>query len=862
MSNTVYYLQVNITCLVVLGMIFVSILRENYHSLRSKLYRWLIAMTMVFCASDLVAGAFRGQLFPGARQILWGSNIIYLVSTIFLAFLWVYYSMVVLFGKVKKRVLIVMGGVSLFAALLNFFTPLTGWIFTLDQNNLYHRGDLIWLNWVLVYPFQILPIFTVPFSKKEKQEKMAILLYPVAPLVTTVIQTAFYGVSVAQTGATCSALLMYIMLQSREISEHVRKQQELHEEKEIARQASEAKGRFLANMSHEIRTPINAVLGMDTMILRESKEPTIKQYAMNIQNAGQTLLSLVNDVLDISKIESGKMELVPVQYELSSLINDVFNIIKIKAEASDLTLVLDISPNLPRGLIGDDVRIRQILMNLMSNAVKYTDNGSVTLTVKEISREEAKVRIHFSIKDTGIGIKEEDIHKLFSEYQRLDLEKNRNVEGTGLGMSITYQLLSLMDSKLQVSSVYGEGSDFYFDLEQDVYDSDEIGDIQAGVAAAAENYSYSVPFIAPDAKILLVDDNQMNRDVFCGLIKDMQLQIDQAGGGIEALDKILTTQYDIVFLDHMMPDMDGIEVLKHVKTAEYQPNADTVFIALTANAIAGAREIYLKAGFEDYLSKPIIPAGLEQVLRRYLPSEKMVKSNEQAENADKMQKTVQAGSVGLPDLPIVEGVDWSFGFLHYGDEEALKKAVNSFYDMISVEANELQAMYEKVCDMNEADSENAMSQYRIKVHSMKTSANLIGAFLLSGCAAMLEFAARDGKRQQLLEMTPYFLSGWRSYKEKLAPICKVGAEDSEIIEMDAKEAAQIIKNIEELTCAVQNFDVHKADDLLDGLKKYAGVEGMEELMDSLIGYVANLDGDQVEVVGKQMIELLEERYKS
>lgn len=413
------------------------------------------------------------------------------------------------------------------------------------------------------------------------------------------------------------------------IEEEVRRQSKMRQETEEAKSANEAKGRFLANMSHEIRTPINAVLGLDTMILRESTEPAIKEYAANIQNAGNTLLSLINDILDFSKIESGKMDIVPVEYDLSSLINDVMNMISIKAKAKNLDFKVVVDEKLPARLYGDDIRIRQVLLNIMNNAVKYTNNGGITFTVSGVTTDDY-IDIHFSVKDTGIGIKEEDMGKLFADFERIEESRNRSIEGTGLGMSITVQLLKLMDSKLQVESVYGEGSEFYFDLKQIIKNSEPIGNFSNRIMMGAKEYEYNAPYTAPDAKILVVDDTEINRVVLAGLLKETLIVIDEAGSGAEGLNKILNNDYDIIFLDHMMPDMDGPDVVKEFKKlvgeGKVKTNLNTPIIALTANAISGAREQYIEMGFSDYLSKPIIPDKLENMVRKLVPDDKMLRA--------------------------------------------------------------------------------------------------------------------------------------------------------------------------------------------------------------------------------------------
>lgn len=301
--------------------------------------------------------------------------------------------------------------------------------------------------------------------------------------------------------------------------------------------ANEAKGKFLARMSHEIRTPINAVLGMDEMILRESKEPSIKEYAMDIYTAGQTLLSLINDILDFSKIDSGKMEIVPVEYDISSLIHDLSNMTLQRANSKNIRFEVEVDSGIPSRLYGDDVRIRQVLTNILTNAVKYTHEGTVWLRVQS-HRSEKGVLLQFEVEDTGIGIKEEDLPKLSTEFERIEEEKNRNIEGTGLGMNITIQLLALLGSKLQVESIYGKGSKFYFELEQTIIDATPIGEFEARVRQIMADYHYSTKCYAPDAHILVVDDNAVNRKVFRSLLKETQIQVTEAEGGAECFELV------------------------------------------------------------------------------------------------------------------------------------------------------------------------------------------------------------------------------------------------------------------------------------------------------------------------------------
>ncbi len=383
---------------------------------------------------------------------------------------------------------------------------------------------------------------------------------------------------------------------------------------------NKAKTVFISNMSHEIRTPINAVLGMDEMILREAVDDNIRSYAYDIKNAGKMLLSIINDILDYSKIESGKMEIIPVEYQLGTLIYDVNNLISVKIKEKDLTFHLDIDPNLPSTLYGDEVRIKQILINILTNAVKYTEKGNVTLNIRCEQIDKENTNLYVKVQDTGIGMKKEDMKNLFTQFQRLDEKRNRYIEGTGLGMSIVISLLEQMNSKLEVDSVYGQGSTFSFVLPQKVIDNTPIKDFDVTKQMQSRKKVYKPLVHAPNAHILGVDDNHVNLTILKGLLKQTKVQFDYVLSGKECLKKITETHYDLIFLDHLMPEMDGIETIDHIRKmgAEFE---NLPVIALTANVMSGAKERYMNAGFSDFLEKPIAPEKLEEVLRTYLPKD-------------------------------------------------------------------------------------------------------------------------------------------------------------------------------------------------------------------------------------------------
>ena len=381
-----------------------------------------------------------------------------------------------------------------------------------------------------------------------------------------------------------------------------------------------AKSVFISNMSHEIRTPINAVLGMDEMIIRETTDETIRSYAYNIKSAGKMLLSIINDILDYSRIESGKMEIHPAEYSLKTLIDDINSLISIKLKEKGLTYNLDVDPACPSVLFGDELRIKQVITNLLTNAVKYTEKGSVTFSVGCASQNDSEVGLRIRISDTGIGMRSEEMHKLFNAFERLDEQRNRNIEGTGLGMSIVVRLLEQMNSRLEVESVYGKGSAFSFVLPQKITDATPLGDIFSLPKPNSPQDTSACLLYAPNAKILAVDDNQINLFVLKGFLKHTGIDFDYVQSGKECLEIITKKNYDLIFLDHLMPEMDGIETLKHIRSMGGRYKSLPI-VALTANVISDARERYLNAGFSDFMEKPFIASDLKKILTRHLPQE-------------------------------------------------------------------------------------------------------------------------------------------------------------------------------------------------------------------------------------------------
>lgn len=512
--------------------------------------------------------------------------------------------------------------------------------------------------------------------------------------------------------------------QNHRLLDALRKEKRSQQEAEAANMA---KSSFLANMSHEIRTPINAILGMNEMILREEKDPAIRGYAGNIQASGNSLLSIVSDVLDISKIESGKLEIIPVDYEVNSLISDCCNMAAGRAKAKELELLVKCADNVPMKLCGDETHIRQIIMNLLTNAVKYTEKGTVKLIVSGRFTDGGFV-LKVDVSDTGIGIAEENLPQLFTQFQRFDLQRNRNIEGTGLGLSIVKRLCDLMSGTITARSVLGSGSTFTVELPQKVVDSTPCGGVNLNYSAGAE-HEYHHSFEAPEAKILAVDDLPVNLLVIANLLKETRIKIDTAGSGRECMDKCSQQKYDLILMDHMMPEMDGVLTFEKLHGDKSSPNFETPVIMLTANALAGMREQYMDVGFADYVSKPVRGAKLEEAIRRNLP-ESLIKpaSPEIPAEAVSTEPSGFADICGaVPELNVNAALQYCCG-----SAELLNDLLHDFTEN------------DHFSDLKAAFEEKRWEDYRRHAHSLKSTSLMIGLTGLSERARASELALKGG----------------------------------------------------------------------------------------------------------------------
>ena len=662
-----------------------------------------------------------------------------------------------------------------------------------------------------------------------------------APMAQTgLIMEGFVPMSVVGSGvdtilrvASSVFLLMVVVLVALSVlllvmERRSQDMEELEKEKQIAERSNRAKSDFLANVSHEIRTPINAVLGMNEMILRETRSKTIKGYAYNIEGAGKSLLALINDLLDFSKIESGKMELVEAPYELSSALNDVSNMIWFKANQKKLDFQVHVNDKIPDKLYGDVVRVKQVLTNILNNAVKYTEIGSVTFEVGCFRTGPYMVMLEFTVRDTGIGIKEEDKNKLFTKFSRVDLQKNNTIEGTGLGLVITENLLELMGGDISLESEYGKGSCFKVRIPQKVMGTEMIGNFREKFEKSLkENAVYKESFIAPSARILAVDDTAINLTVIEGLLKKTQVKIDTALSGKEALRKVKNNVYDLIFLDFRMPEMDGIETLEAMKAMSETENLNlkTPVICLTANAIVGARDTYIKAGFDDYLTKPVDYERLEKMMINYLPEDKItiVKGDEEEE---------PDSDLNLPGwLMDVEGLDPELGVRNCGSEESYMETLRIFNETIEATADEIENYWKH----------DQWDNYTTKVHALKSSARIIGATQLSENARYMESCGNEGRVDEILKYTPPLLQEYRGFVKKLKKLNnETETEKKEEISQDQLQDAyqSLVELAEVMDYDSAMFIVKSMEDLMLPPEE-------KDRIRSLKAAVSNLEWDKV-----------------
>ena len=603
--------------------------------------------------------------------------------------------------------------------------------------------------------------------------------------------------------------------------------------------ANRAKTNFVSNMSHEIRTPMNSIVGITEILLRSRHSPKEQEYLLNIQSSGRVLLTIINDVLDCSKMEAGKMQLFDEPYDTCSLFHDLRISMENRIGHSGLELIYDIDQDIPCKLKGDMGRIRQVIINLVNNAIKYTEKGSVRFSVHVRQKNTDKVMLYYEVADTGIGIRKEDHKILFDAFQRVEMDRNRYVEGTGLGLTISQNLVNMMGGVIEVESEYGKGSRFFFTIEQTIIDPTPVSAVNYnGQKDNVTEKEAECLFIAPEAHILLVDDNELNLVVAKELLKPLRMQIDTAENGLQAVKMVRGSQYDLVLMDHMMPVMDGIEAAKAIRALPEDKYQKLPIIALTANAMVDARKEFLNAGMNGFVAKPIDFARICNQLKLWLPKDLV--RDVPKEEAKKLLADDLSDREIQPEDPQM-GFSFEEGVNHCGSKAALMKTIRIFYRTIDSKANKIEQCLK----------EGLISDYVIEIHALKSSALLIGAVPLSEAAKELEDYGKQGKTEVLEEKTPDVLTLYRDLKNILRPY----AEKEE----DAKKEfsdGEWITALQQIHQCIEQFDLDGVDQIMEQLEEYQVPECIRESMDQLRVYVADVSLEEIMELTDTMTGLL------
>ncbi|MBP5491550.1 MAG: response regulator [Clostridiales bacterium] len=849
----------------------------------------------------------------------------YLTTSFFLA-------MVVLYGIYYRNPGTIQDGFITVACIVSLYFDFSINLYCLLFTAMYYA---FWI----VYDYNLLIYSITSNSPMELAVRIALLLVAQVFLMTLVSSINRFQLSLVQKSQSTEDLLQVVEIKKKE-----------------AVSASQTKADFLASMSHEIRTPMNAIVGMTEMILRDEINPSVRENARNIKSAGNALLAIVNDILDFSKIESGKMEIINVRYQLTSVINDIINIIMVRMQDKNLDLVVDVDPNIPSEMLGDEIRLRQILLNLLNNAVKFTSEGHITLKVSFRPVSTDMCLLHFDVSDTGIGIRPEDKERLFNSFQRLDTRQNRAIEGTGLGLSICKRLMDLMGGTISVESTYGKGSTFSFELhqfvarsqpmssvpegkkehvmyfdEKAVYRDSARADLQRlGVSArfastiddldpfsnakysyffvtkvlfdeyapqirefatlhgapkivvmldsnqlatgykevlvvrrpvyssvfaavlrdkpieSLESDEFQESFIAPEARILVVDDNAVNLKVVKGLLEPYQMHVTTANSGAQCLEilKNMTEPFHIIYMDHMMPEMDGIDTLRLIRKMEGEYFQKVPVIALTANAVSGVREMFFKEGFQDYVSKPIELSQLEKSLKNNLPQDLLIRKQHTVASTPKAGE----GEVRL------RGVDCSRGMLNCG---------NSLDNYISLLKVVYEDGIEKIDRIRELAQQKEYKDYGIEAHALKSVAASIGAIELSDLAKEHEYANYEERYEYIDRNYEDLLAKYSSLLDDIAVELKARGVLDTSSEEEASGEPRPALSAEELRQAlmllegsIEDFDADGALEKLDWILAHDVGDETELQLKRTKNYLSDFQYDEAAqsiqtIIGKQ-----------
>ncbi|MBE5946490.1 MAG: response regulator [Lachnospiraceae bacterium] len=703
----------------------------------------------------------------------------------------------------------------LFIALLGIICLPIYYMETGEGNYSYGPAPYITYFSIAIYLCMVIYLMIKYWNKINSSKRMVITLSMSIELFVSLYQAIRPLSLVSGMGIMLINLSFYLLMENPDI----RLVQQVKVEKKKAEEANVSKSIFLSHMSHEIRTPMNAIVGMTDVLLRTDIDEEQKEYLDNIKTSGHALIAIINDILDLSKIETGKMELVETEYDIKKELDNIRMIINNLIGDKPIKLLYDIDEKLPVILYGDGIRLRQVIINLLNNAVKFTDGGSIKLSVNVLSEKDDIVELKFSVKDTGIGIKNDDLKKLFEAFVQLDVKKNSGKESTGLGLAISSKIVELMGGKISVKSEYGVGSEFCFIIRQKLVDESMYPKEEA-----------HVEFVAPNARILIVDDDAMNRKVSVKLIEHLKVQIDVADSGKTAIEMVKKKKYDVVFMDHMMPVMDGIETTRYIRNLPNEYYKNLPIIAFTANVMVDAEKLFYEVGMNGVLSKPIDTNKLEQFIYKYVPKDNIIIS----------EKTVEESNT--TDVETIEGIDVDEGIKNSGSVDLFYELMGDFHTLIDSKTNKLQKYIK----------EGMIRDYTIEVHALKNASRLIGAIELAEEFAKLEYYGNKMDEENINKYTDKVLELYSRYKIYLEPYGKKTSKEKNALPVS--EIKNIIKTI---NYGVENFDLDLADKAMNELENVRLPDSCDALMVDLRIFMSDVAMEEILDLTSKMIEILE-----
>lgn len=801
-----------------------------------QLFQRMILLDLVMCIAESISVMLRS---------LNSNNIFmeYLVTMIFFAcfimlpFYFLVYVILNIRGKSSYdnfRKFLIIPVIIVEGLLLS--NPFSHIIFTISKQNGYQlqNGWYLIILTALVYSFIIGVLIFMRWNEITVSLRLSALLYVLLSSLSYLI-LIFLNRDLMISGATIvlCLIIMQLNLQNPQmISEAIEHEQE---EKLEAIRANREKSNFLANMSHEIRTPLNVITSMNEMILRESKNEQIEDYAQRIKTSGEILVSIINNVFDISKIEVGQAEIMEDEYELADLLKELTAIGSVRAEDKHLLFITEVDPMLPQMLYGDSQHLRQIVMNLVVNATKYTNRGSITFKATFEPIDENRIMLILTVSDTGIGISEDQVEHVFDAFSRAGIEKMTNIEGTGLGLAIAKRFAEMMNGTIEVKSKKGVGSTFTVNIPQEIRSKEQIGDFEIQRADyVKERRMNQHTFVAPGAKILIVDDNAMNRMAIQCLLNRTAIQVDLAESGADALERVKQNAYHIVFLDYMMPDMNGIDTLHAMKRLESNQSKNAPVIALTANAVGGARQMFLAEGFDGYLAKPVLWEELESMIVSLLPEELVVqKEVKQLESALESEQMEQYSKILYDaDISLAEG-------LYYvnGDLEQYKKQAALFVSFYEAAKDELEKIY----------ASDDMKKIGAKIHALKGNAKSIGAVDLYYTARRMEQRCNREDRLYITTIMPHLFMEWERARDGLREFI-LSAHTEEGKETKEYDASQINDLTDQLSQCIENCKAVEGIYLVKELLRYPLPEKQCKAFEQIITLLEEIEYEDAEKV--------------